>query len=99
MSLYMSLICLKLDERSKRLLPWTAIASHKLHASGHDTIYLCMQYAHSNQQKGFKLLALLKKMARILESIFVDQKYNTIPSHHCRAILHRVRFTRAIIDL
>ena len=54
-----------MDERSKQPLPWIAIAFHKLHARGYDI--------HTPiNKKGQKLLALLKKMARILESIFVD---------------------------
>ena len=61
-----------MNERSKRPLPWIAIAFHKLHASGYDTIYC--KYSHLINKKGHQLLALLKKMARILESIFVDQK-------------------------
>ena len=36
--LYESLMCLEMDGRSKRPLPWTAIASHKLHTSKNDTI-------------------------------------------------------------
>ena len=57
-----------MDERSKRTLPWIAIAFHNLHASGYDTIYC----KYSINKKGQELLALLKKMACILESILVD---------------------------
>ena len=45
---YMNLICLEMNGRSKRPSLWTAITSHKLHASEYETIYC--KYSHSNQQ-------------------------------------------------
>ena len=55
------------NRRSKRQVSWTAEAFHKLHARGYDI--------HTPiNKKGQKLLALLKKTARIPESIFVHQK-------------------------
>ena len=37
-SIYMSLMCLEMEGQIQRQLPWTAIASHKMHASEYDTI-------------------------------------------------------------
>ena len=45
---YMNPVCLEMDGRSKRPLPWTTIASQKLHAKECNTIYC--KYSHSNQQ-------------------------------------------------
>ena len=56
---HMSLICLKMDERSKQPLPWIAIAFHKLHARGYDTIYC--KYSHSDQQKGTIVTSIVKE--------------------------------------
>ena len=77
---YMNFICLEMDGRSKRPLLWTAIASLKLHAIEYETIYC--KYSHSNQQIRQYLLVLLKSTARMPESILVDKKDKTIPSHH-----------------
>ena len=48
-----------MDERSKRPLPWIAIAFHKLHASGYDIIYC--KYSHSNQQKRTIVISNVKE--------------------------------------
>ena len=77
---YVNLIFLEMDGRSKRPLPWGTIASYKLHASEYETIYC--KYSHYNQQIRQQLLALLKSTARMPESMFVDKKETTIPSHH-----------------
>ena len=76
----MCLICLEMDGQSEQSLPWTTIASHKIHASEYDTIYC--KYSHPNRPITHQVLALLKATARMPESILFDEKDKTIPSHH-----------------
>ena len=48
-----------MDEQSNQPLPWIAIAFHKLHASGYDTIYC--KYSHFNQQKRTGVISIGKE--------------------------------------
>ena len=56
MLLYMSLICLEMDQVNDHYPP---IAAHKLYASDYDTIYC--KYSHSNQQMRTKIIGFAKE--------------------------------------
>ena len=73
-----------MDGQSEQSLPWTTIASHKIHASEYDTIYC--KYSHPNRPITHWMLALLKATARMPEFLLVDK--NIRQYHHIMTILY-----------
>ena len=89
----MCLTCLEMDGRSKRPLPWTTIASHKLLASEYDTIYCkysCSNYKIIFIDSGFFSVTWQTKFTTSESKILRFPSYRQI----CLRVLANVPVTR-----